>query len=78
MMDWPLSWGMGLGIIGVLFSILFWVAVIALIIWVVTKLIKNENSGKVEKQSPVDLAKERYARGEITREEFEQLKKDLS
>ena len=78
MMDWTVGWGMGLGVIGVLFSVVFWVAIIALIVWVVTKLIKNESSGKVEKQSPLDFARERYARGEITREEFEQIKKDLS
>lgn len=46
-------------------------------------LIKNykNNSGKLEPQidvdSPLKILKTRYARGEITKEEFEQMKKDL-
>ena len=31
-----------------------------------------------EKRDPMDIVRERYARGEITREQLEQMKKDLS
>ncbi len=56
--------------------VLFWGGLIALIVWGVTKLTKRSDSAS--KHDPLDVAKERYARGEISREEFEQIKKDLS
>ena len=33
--------------------------------------------GESQDESPIDIAKKRYARGEISREEFEQLRKEL-
>jgi len=55
--------------------ILFWAGLIALVIWGVTRVTRhNFNTGK---QDPLDIARERYARGEITREEFEEIKKNL-
>jgi putative membrane protein len=57
-----------------LITAVFWGGIIALIIWGVTKLIKT---GKSAGSSALDIAKERYARGEINKEEFEQIKKDI-
>jgi putative membrane protein len=74
-----LGFGMGWWMIfgGILF-ILFWAGIIALIVWGVSRLTHDGRPSSPSGKSPLDIAKERYARGEITREQFDQIKKDLS
>ncbi|MHB8103792.1 MAG: SHOCT domain-containing protein [Methanosarcina sp.] len=66
---------MGYG--GMFFGLLFWILIIVgaylLIKWFVEQ---NKTRGGEEK-SALDIAKERYAKGEITKEEFEEIKKRL-
>jgi len=77
MMGWPwynLGWlGMGLG---VLIMIIIWAGLIALIAWIIIKLVRSGQ--KSSSETSLDIIKTRYAKGEITKKEFEQLKKDLS
>ena len=72
---WDLSSGLGWWMGGV-WMLVFWGAIIALIVWVVKKVTNRDDSTK--KQNPLDIARERYAKGEISKDEFEQLKKDIS
>ena len=60
--------------------ILVWILIIGLIVWGVIALTRHGGThyGSGTGRSPLDIAKERYARGEITKEEFEQIKRDLS
>jgi putative membrane protein len=60
--------------------IIVWVLILALIVWGVIALVKrgSSTSDTSQKHDPLDIAKERYAKGEISKEEFEQIKKDLS
>ena len=37
----------------------------------------NQTASAQTKQTPLELLKERYARGEITREEYDQMRRDL-
>jgi putative membrane protein len=53
--------------------IIFWAAVITLIIWAIRRFSGRNGTA----QSPLDIARTRYAKGEINREQFEQIKKDL-
>lgn len=67
------GWGWWM-VFGVILMVLFWGGIITLIIWGIGRLTRR---GAISKQTPLEIAKERYARGEITKEQFEQMKKDL-
>ncbi len=60
--------------------IIFWLVIIALIAWGVIALVKHGTSASdtPQKRDPLGTAKERYAKGEISKEEFEEIKKNLS
>jgi len=59
--------------------LVFWVLIIALVVWGIKKVTERggSGSGTLEKRDPLDIAKERYAKGQISKEEFDQIKKDL-
>jgi putative membrane protein len=69
--DWMESMGgfMGLG----------WIVILIAIVAVVWLLMRGPLAGRpqVDRRSALDILKERYARGEIGREEFEEKKRDL-
>ena len=69
--------GMGWWMVfGFILFILFWGGIIWLISWVVKRATEHRGSVTMG-QSAQDIAKTRYARGEITKDQFEQIKKDL-
>ena len=52
----------------------FWIGMVALGWWAIASYNRHRDT---DRQSPVDVARHRYARGEINAEEFERLKRDL-
>lgn len=59
-----------MGWLGMLTMVLFWVGVLALIIWGVSNLSAPRQASVAPDAR--EMLKQRYARGEINREEFEQ------
>ena len=56
------------------FPLLFWILVIAGSDFIVRWM---RERGQEQKESPLDILKRRYASGEIDRDTFEQMKKDI-
>ena len=74
--------GLGLGGIGIIIMILFWGGLIFGGVWLVKSLFasgQNNQSGPAapRQSSARELLDQRYARGEITRDQYEIMKHDL-
>ncbi len=74
--------GFGFGGLGVIFMVLFWGAVIFGGVWLVKSLFGgsqgNQSGPAAPRQASArEILDQRYARGEIGREEYEQIKADL-
>lgn len=62
--------------VGILVHLLLVIGVILLIIWIIRKL-THPKQVSFGSSNAIEIVKERYAKGEITKEEFENLRKDL-
>ncbi len=83
--------GFGFGYGGMLFGgllmLLITVLVIGAVIWLVVTLARGGQAGfagqpnigtPASGPTPLDILKMRYAKGELTKEQFEELKRDLA
>jgi putative membrane protein len=74
---------MGGGMMGMGFGGSFiWIVVIAAIaigVYFIVKSKRTEDTGDGERsETPLDIARRRYARGDISKEEYEEIRRDLS
>lgn len=73
-----MSWGMGLWMfLGMVLWVLLLVALILLVVWVVRQFSGVAVSPPPREDSALEILRKRYARGEISKEEFEEKKRDL-
>ena len=64
--------GFGMGF-GLLFMLLF----LGAIVWLVVTLVNSTQSNKNDGQDSLTILKKRYAKGEITKNQYEKMKKEL-
>lgn len=78
---WMRGWGYHMGFFPIILMFLFWIAVIVAILFLIRWLVASTRHHRDRKAEPTDSALEilkiRYAKGEITKEEFEEKKRDL-
>ena len=77
--------GLGFGMLGIGAFIMFafWALVIGGAVWLIVTLARGNSThatsiGIPSGQSPLDILKARYAKGEINKEQFDQMKNDLN
>ena len=57
---------------------IFWILLVVGILFIISNMSqKNSNQSNIENDSPLEILKKRYARGEIEEEEFEQRRRKL-
>ena len=78
MMGWGGFGGYGMGFVGWIFMLLFWGLIIVGLVLVVRWLWDHGRPGTGGADSPLEILKRRYARGEISKEEFDRMKQDLA
>jgi putative membrane protein len=71
--------GFGMGLGGFLLTVVFWIVIIAAAIWLLSSLFPRNSTTRPQgnSESAVDVLKTRFARGEIGKEEFEAIRRDL-
>lgn len=83
MMGWDGGWSWGWMLFGGLTIVLFWGGLLALIVLAVRGLTggnqrqRSDPTDFTTSVGALEILQTRYAKGEITREEFEQIRNDL-
>lgn len=63
---------------GFLFMLLLLIGAVILVVWIVKMMSPQQGDTETtSREDAVEIARKRYAKGEISKEEFEQIKREL-
>lgn len=71
------GWQNGMGMGGWLLMALFWIVLVALIVWALTRFASSSRSESQALETPEQVLDRRLARGEIDSEAYEELRATL-
>ena len=78
--------GFGFGGFGIVYMLIFWVVIIGLGVWLLSNLFPRGTSSVSTRatarrddglESPLEVVQRRYARGEISKVEYDEIRRDL-
>ena len=85
MMMWPNMMGGFFGAGGFIWMIFIFIFVLAiivgiilLIVWLVKRVNHSSETSRLDSSNALEILKQRYAKGEISKKEYENIKKDIS
>lgn len=71
MMPWgPMHYGPG--------GIVLWLVVAAIVVVIIVAIVGGSKTSTEGKETPLEILKKRYAKGEISKQEFDKIKKDIT
>jgi putative membrane protein len=79
--------GFGFGGFGMVYMLIFWIVIIGIAVWLLSRLFpaganRTAPSDRTRrsdgKESALDILQMRYARGEISQREYEQMRQDIT
>ena len=65
--------GCGFGILPVFLVFFFWVAIAVLVVVLLVRLVRGTTGSNGRKSGAEEILKQRYARGEITKEQYDEM-----
>ena len=71
------GYGYGSNPLGAILSFASWALIIGSVVLMVVWLGRNAGKATSSSEAPLDILKARYARGEITKEQFDAMRRDL-